>query len=110
MINLADQEYPATSPLAPSAACRPLCTVAPCTRCVIASMGATEPSRVRYLAALGLMPDSCLTVEARAPFGGPVLLSVGCARYAMGREAAEQIMVRPADAADSHKVIPAGNR
>lgn len=58
-------------------------------------MGATSPDRVRYLAALGLMPNSQLTVEGRAPFGGPVLLAVGSARYALGRETAEQITVTP---------------
>jgi Fe2+ transport system protein FeoA len=58
-------------------------------------MGATDPNRVRYLAALGLMPQCCLTVEGRAPFGGPVLVAVGSARYALGRETAEQITVVP---------------
>lgn len=107
MAYLPDPTKSSASIVSPEGAGRPLCAVAPCTRCVVASMGATDPNRVRYLAALGLMPQSCLTVEGRAPFGGPVLVVVGSARYAVGREAAEQILVVPAEALEGPKASPA---
>ena len=48
---------------------------------------------LRYLASLGLFPQACLTVEEVAPFGGPLLVQVNGARYAIGREVAAKILV-----------------
>ena len=53
-----------------------------------------EPAQARHLASLGVMPRAQVTVEQLAPFNGPVLLRVGGARYALGRDVAEQIIVR----------------
>jgi DtxR family transcriptional regulator, Mn-dependent transcriptional regulator len=49
---------------------------------------------LRYLASLGLLPKAELTVEEVAPFGGPLLVRVGGARYAIGRDVAAKILVR----------------
>lgn len=49
---------------------------------------------LRYLASLGLLPDTEVSVESVAPFGGPVLVRVADAQYALGREVAGKIMVR----------------
>jgi DtxR family Mn-dependent transcriptional regulator len=49
---------------------------------------------LRYLASLGLLPDTDVAVESVAPFGGPVLVRVADAQYALGREVAGKIMVR----------------
>lgn len=49
---------------------------------------------LRYLASLGLLPDTEVSVESVAPFGGPVLVRVAGAQYALGREVAGKIMVR----------------
>ena len=48
---------------------------------------------LRYLASLGLLPETSLIVEGTAPFGGPVLVRVGGAQYALGREVADAIHV-----------------
>lgn len=48
---------------------------------------------LRYLASLGLLPDTELHVEEVAPFGGPLLVRVGGARYALGRDVAARILV-----------------
>jgi DtxR family transcriptional regulator, Mn-dependent transcriptional regulator len=48
---------------------------------------------LRYLASLGLLPDTALAVEGVAPFGGPLLVRVGGAQYALGREVADTIYV-----------------
>jgi DtxR family Mn-dependent transcriptional regulator len=49
---------------------------------------------LRYLASLGLLPDTPLAVESVAPFGGPLLVRVAGSQYALGREVAGKIMVR----------------
>ena len=46
-----------------------------------------------YLASLGLLPDTAVVVEGVAPFGGPLLVRVGEAQYALGREVADKIHV-----------------
>lgn len=53
-----------------------------------------EAAFLRYLASLGLLPGAELTVQEVAPFGGPLLVQVGGARYALGRDVAAKILVR----------------
>ncbi len=53
-----------------------------------------EPPFLRYLASLGLLPRAEIQVEEVAPFGGPLLVQVGNARYALGRDVAAKILVR----------------
>ncbi len=52
-----------------------------------------EGNFLRYLASLGLLPQVELVVEEIAPFGGPLLVRVGGARYAIGRDVAAKILV-----------------
>jgi DtxR family Mn-dependent transcriptional regulator len=53
-----------------------------------------EATFLRYLASLGLLPGAELCVQEVAPFGGPLLVQVGDARYALGRRVAAKILVR----------------
>ena len=53
-----------------------------------------ETAFLRYLASLGLLPGAELQVQEVAPFGGPLLVQVGDARYALGRDVAAKILVR----------------
>jgi DtxR family Mn-dependent transcriptional regulator len=53
-----------------------------------------EGGFLRYLASLGLLPQAELVVEEIAPFGGPFLVRLGGARYAIGRDVAAKILVR----------------
>jgi DtxR family Mn-dependent transcriptional regulator len=53
-----------------------------------------EAAFLRYLASLGLMPGAAIRVEELAPFGGPLLVRVGEARYALGRDVAAKILVQ----------------
>jgi len=53
-----------------------------------------EPKLLCYLATLGLMPRTKITIEERAPFSGPIIVRVGRATYALGYEIAEAIWVR----------------
>ncbi len=53
-----------------------------------------EPELLKYLATLGLLPQTKVEVEEVAPMGGPVLIRVGGSRYALGREVASKILVK----------------
>ena len=54
-----------------------------------------DDALLRYLATLGLKPQTAVQVEAVAPFQGPLTVQVGEARHVLGRELASQIVVRP---------------
>ncbi len=53
-----------------------------------------ETGFLRHLASLGLLPRAEVRVEEMAPFGGPLLVQVRGARYAIGRDVAAKILVR----------------
>ncbi len=61
---------------------------------VISKIAEEQRSLLEYLATLGMMPGSDVTVEQVAPFDGPLLVQVRGATYALGREVAEKIWVR----------------
>jgi DtxR family Mn-dependent transcriptional regulator len=50
-----------------------------------------------YLASLGMFPGTAVRVCDVAPFKGPLLVQVGEARYALGRDVAEKIVVSQAE-------------
>jgi DtxR family transcriptional regulator, Mn-dependent transcriptional regulator len=62
--------------------------------CVISFVSDEQPDLLRYLGSLGLLPETPVTVEEVAPFNGPLLVCVGRARYALGRDVARKIFVR----------------
>lgn len=64
------------------------------TRVWIQQIVEEEAAFLRYLASLGLLPGAELCVQEVAPFGGPLLVQVGEARYALGRDVAARILVR----------------
>ncbi len=53
-----------------------------------------DPSLLRYLADLAIVPGSTVSVVERAPFGGPITLRVGEATRAVGPALAERVLVR----------------
>ncbi len=65
-----------------------------------------EAELLKYLASLGLLPQTKVEVEEVAPFGGPILIRVGDARYALGRNVASRIFVRTSSRARCHDVLP----
>jgi DtxR family Mn-dependent transcriptional regulator len=65
-------------------------------RAVVVQVRREETALLRYLASLGLLPGARVLVEQVAPFGGPLLVRLGSARYALGRDMAAQILVRKA--------------
>ncbi len=85
----AAQAAPASSP----APARTLDRVPPGARVRITQVAEDEGTFLRYLASLGLLPQAYVTVEEVAPFGGPLLVRLGSARYALGRDIAAKILV-----------------
>ena len=75
-------------------ATRPLDRVPAGTRVWIQQIAEEEATFLRYLASLGLLPGAELCVREVAPFGGPLLVQTGDARYALGRDVAAKILVR----------------
>jgi len=81
--------------VAPHATCA-LDRVTAGTRVQIQQIVEEEPTFLRYLASLGLLPRVEIHVEEVAPFGGPLLVRVGGAKYAIGRDVAAKILVQEA--------------
>jgi DtxR family Mn-dependent transcriptional regulator len=73
---------------------RPLSELEPGRHAVIGCITEEKSDLLRYLASLGLLPDTPITVESVAPFNGPLLVRVGGSQYALGREVTDKIMVR----------------
>jgi len=80
----------------PAAEARTLDRVAVGTRVRIRQIGEEEANFLRYLGSLGLLPRAELTVEEAAPFGGPLLVRVGGAQYALGRDVCAKIWIEVA--------------
>jgi DtxR family transcriptional regulator, Mn-dependent transcriptional regulator len=72
-----------------------LSVLTPGCRGAIIRIEREEPELLKYLATLGLLPGTPIEVEEVAPLGGPVLVRVGSARYALGRNVAARIVVAP---------------
>ena len=49
---------------------------------------------LQYLAKLGLIPGALVEVDEKAPFNGPIMVRVGNANYALGRNVASVIWVK----------------
>lgn len=49
---------------------------------------------LHYLGKLGLVPGASVEIEEKAPFNGPIMVKVGNANYALGRNVASVIWVK----------------
>jgi DtxR family Mn-dependent transcriptional regulator len=73
---------------------RALSGLEPGDEAIIGCIAEEKGDLLRYLASLGLLPDTPVLVESVAPFNGPLLVRVGGSQYALGREVTDKIMVR----------------
>lgn len=62
-----------------------------------------NPSLLRYLAEIALVPGAEVEVLAKAPFGGPITLRVGALEPMVGPGLAEQVLVEPLPAGGARK-------
>lgn len=72
----------------------PLSRLAASQRATVVRVDREDTELLHYLAALGLLPGTALDVEEVGLLGGPLLVRVGSARYALGRKVAARIRVR----------------
>lgn len=72
-----------------------LCDSAAGDRVRIVQVAEDDESLLSYLASLGLLPGAEVRVVDVAPFHGPLLVDVGGSQYALGREVADRVLVRP---------------
>jgi DtxR family Mn-dependent transcriptional regulator len=61
----------------------------------IAQVSDRDPAMLRYLAELGLYPETVVEVLERTPYGGPLRLLVGGATRDVGQELARHVFVSP---------------
>jgi DtxR family Mn-dependent transcriptional regulator len=54
-----------------------------------------DPEMLRYLAELSVVPGKRITVKFRAPFGGPITLSVGRQEISIGPALAAHVLTAP---------------
>jgi DtxR family Mn-dependent transcriptional regulator len=54
-----------------------------------------DPEMLRYLAELAIVPGKRVTVKARAPYDGPITVSVGRQELSIGPALAAQVLVAP---------------
>src|SRR4051812_13466131 len=54
-----------------------------------------DPEMLRYLAELAIVPGKRVTVKSRAPYDGPITLSVGRHELSIGPALAAQVLVDP---------------
>jgi len=62
-------------------------------RARVTRVGDEDPELLRYLASLGLRPSVIITLDDRAPFEGPLTLSVDGKGYQVGAALAERVLV-----------------
>ena len=55
-----------------------------------------DPEMLRYLGELSIRPGTRLTIRARAPFDGPITLTVGKVEYSIGPALAAHVLIAPA--------------
>jgi DtxR family Mn-dependent transcriptional regulator len=54
-----------------------------------------DPAMLRYLAELAIVPGKRVTVKSRAPYDGPITLSIGRHELSIGPALASQVLVDP---------------
>jgi DtxR family Mn-dependent transcriptional regulator len=63
---------------------------------VVARVADEDPEMLRYLGELSIRPGKHLSVKARAPFDGPITLTVGKHEISIGPALAAQVLIAPA--------------
>jgi DtxR family transcriptional regulator, Mn-dependent transcriptional regulator len=85
---------PAADGTLPFNTCQPLPSLPLGATSQVSRVTDQHPDHLRYLAALGLIPGATVTMRARAPFDGPLTLSVGDAIHHLDIRMARAILVQ----------------
>ena len=62
---------------------------------LVARVADEDPEMLRYLGELSIRPGTRLTVKARAPFDGPITVTVGRRQISIGPALAAHVMIAP---------------
>jgi DtxR family Mn-dependent transcriptional regulator len=62
---------------------------------VVVRVSDEDPEMLRYLAELSIVPGKKITVKSRAPYGGPITLSVGRQELSIGQALAANVLIAP---------------
>lgn len=90
------QPIPARDLSDPTVQGEPLAQTPEGSRVVVLSVTEELPEILRYLAEIGMRPDTRLLVAKKAPLGGPVTVEIDAKQHAISLELAAMIMVRSA--------------
>jgi DtxR family transcriptional regulator, Mn-dependent transcriptional regulator len=71
-----------------------LADLPPGAQAVISGVSDRDPEMLRYLGERGLVPETAVTVMARAPFNGPITVKAGRASHVLGTDLAREIRVQ----------------
>ena len=63
-------------------------------KAIVTRVSDRSQEKLRYLVSLGLVPGACVTLLGRAPFRGPITVSVGNRRHAIDPELGKLVTVR----------------
>lgn len=75
----------------------PLSAIAAGDRWIVGRVGTSDPEKLRYLAAKGLIPGAVVACLDIAPFGGPIRLLAGDSELSIGAELAAELLMEPAN-------------
>jgi DtxR family Mn-dependent transcriptional regulator len=62
---------------------------------VVVRVSDDDPEMLRYLAELSIVPGKKITVKSRAPYDGPITLSVGRQELSIGPALAANVLIAP---------------
>jgi DtxR family Mn-dependent transcriptional regulator len=62
---------------------------------VVVRVSDEDPAMLRYLAELSILPGKKLTVKARAPYDGPITLTLGRQELSIGPSLAANVLIAP---------------
>jgi DtxR family Mn-dependent transcriptional regulator len=73
-----------------------LAELAPGTTGVVVRVTDEDPEMLRYLGELSIRPGTRVTIRERAPFDGPITLTVGKQEFSIGPALAARVLIAPA--------------
>lgn len=85
---------------------QPLSTVLPGQQVIVQRVSDDDPDLLRYLASLGLIPGTLVSVEAIAPYGGVYTMRIGEQTHTVGDVVTQAVFVRPAGSLFQEDMAP----
>ncbi len=85
-----------------TAVSEPLSTIQPGQQVIVQRVSDEQPDLLRYLAELGLIPGTLVTVESVAPYGGVYTIRIGEQTHAIGDSVTQAVLVRPVTPETTH--------